>query len=70
MTYELKELAGTRYVVAVGYEQTASSQEADSDGAPENAVVTVEEYLVTGAGDLTGDLAEILPASSTMVRRR
>ncbi len=67
VTYELKELDGTRYVLAVDYEQTASSQEADFEGAPEDAVVTVEEYLVTGAGDLTGDLAEILPASSTMV---
>ncbi len=67
VTYELKELDGTRYVLAVDYEQTASSQEADFEGAPEDAVVTVEEYLVTGAGELTGDLTGILPASSTMV---
>lgn len=66
VTYELKELDGTRYVLAVDYEQTASSQEADFEGAPEDAVVTVEEYLVTGAGEIIGDLRELLPASSTM----
>ena len=67
VTYELKELDGTRYVLAVDYEQTASSQEADFEGAPEDAVVTVDEYLVTGAGELIGDLTGLLPASSTMV---
>ena len=63
VTYELKELDGTRYDLAVGYEQTAPPQEADF---PAEAVATVEEYLVTGAGELIGDLGEILPASSTM----
>lgn len=66
ITYELRELEGTRYVLGVTYEQTAPPQEAELDGAPAGAVATVQEYLVTGGGEISGDLAQILPASSTM----
>ncbi|MDP9019416.1 MAG: hypothetical protein M3N25_01210 [Actinomycetota bacterium] len=66
LTYELKELEATRYVLAVSYEQTAPLQEADFEGAPDDAVATVQDYRVTGGGELVGDLTEILPASSTM----
>lgn len=66
VTYELKELDDTRYVLGVAYEQTAPPQEANFEGAPEGTVATVEEYLVTGDGEVSGDLAQILPASSIM----
>jgi len=65
-TYELREFDGNAYVVGVEYEQTAEPQDVDLPGVPDDAGVRLEEFDVSGSGEMRGELTSPLSTSGTL----
>jgi hypothetical protein len=65
-SYELREFDGNAYVVGVGYEQTAEPQDVDLPGVPDDAGVRLEEFDVSGSGEMSGELTSPLSTSGTL----
>lgn len=66
LQYELVELEGETYSLAVEQEVTAAPGPADIPGVPAEAAVTIEDYLVKSTGSIDGTMVRILPARSVL----
>jgi hypothetical protein len=65
-TYELVELDGDAYGVAIEYEQTAEPQDVELPGVADDIDARLEEFDVSGSGEMTGDLTSPFATSGTI----
>lgn len=64
-TFTLRSLEGDRYELDLAQELRGEEGPAALPGVPAGTTVTIEEYLLSGAGRVTGTLAAIVPSDST-----
>lgn len=66
LTYGLRQLQGDQYTLDVSYEQTADRQKTDFPGVPEGTEVELQDLLVKGTGEISGNVAAVFPTRSNL----